>query len=119
MFLIFYVFSKNKLNKKIKILEKNNKDNFEKINNEKNNLENEINIYKNNIEQLLNEINTIKLENNLKNNLEENNLINKLFNSPSSLNTLAIGKKTNIDICIVVNNCVIIASDTEPVLAKT
>ena len=77
MFLIFYVFSKNKLNKKIKILEKNNKDNFEKINNEKNNLENEINIYKNNIEQLLNEINTIKLENNFKNNLEENNLINK------------------------------------------
>ena len=28
-FLIFYIFSKNKLNKKIKILEKNNKNNFE------------------------------------------------------------------------------------------
>ena len=35
MFFIFYIFSKNKLNKKIKILEKNNKNNFEKINNEK------------------------------------------------------------------------------------
>ena len=33
MFLSFYIFSKNKLNKKIKILEKNNKNNFEKIKN--------------------------------------------------------------------------------------
>ena len=76
-FLIFYIFSKNKLNKKIKILEKNNKNNFEKINNEKNNLENEINIYKNNIEQLLNEINKIKSDNNFKSDLEKNNLIEK------------------------------------------
>ena len=97
MFLIFYVFSKNKLNKKIKILEKNNKDNFEKINNEKNNLENEINIYKNNIEQLLNEINTIKLENNLKNNLEENNLINKYQKNIEKNEINYLLKKGNIN----------------------
>ncbi len=97
MFLIFYVFSKNKLNKKIKILEKNNKDNFEKINNEKNNLENEINIYKNNIEQLLNEINTIKLENNLKNNLEENNLINKYQKNIEKNEINYLLKKENIN----------------------
>ena len=97
IFLIFYVFSKNKLNKKIKILEKNNKDNFEKINNEKNNLENEINIYKNNIEQLLNEINTIKLENNLKNNLEENNLINKYQKNIEKNEINYLLKKENIN----------------------
>lgn len=97
IFLIFYVFSKNKLNKKIKILEKNNKDNFEKINNEKNNLENEINIYKNNIEQLLNEINTIKLENNLKNNLKENDLINKYQKNIEKNEINYLLKKENIN----------------------
>ena len=97
MFLIFYIFSKNKLNKKIKILEKNNKNNFEKINNEKNNLENEINIYKNNIEQLLNEINKIKLENNFKNNLEENKLINKYEKNIEKNEINYLLKKDNIN----------------------
>ena len=97
MFLIFYIFSKNKLNKKIKILEKNNKNNFEKINNERNNLENEINIYKNNIEQLLNEINKIKLENNFKNNLEENKLINKYEKNIEKNEINYLLKKDNIN----------------------
>ena len=97
MFLIFYIFSKNKLNKKIKILEKNNKNNFEKINNEKKNLENEINIYKNNIEQLLNEINKIKLENNFKNNLEENKLINKYEKNIEKNEINYLLKKDNIN----------------------
>ena len=96
-FLIFYIFSKNKLNKKIKILEKNNKNNLEKINNEKNNLENEINIYKNNIEQLLNEIEKIKMENNLKNNLEENRLKNKYEKNMKKNEIEYLLKKDNIN----------------------
>ena len=76
-YLIFYVFFKNKLNKKIKIIENNQKNNLEKINNEKINIENNKKIYEENLNQLLNEINKIKTENNLLNNLEENKLINK------------------------------------------
>ena len=76
-YLIFYVFLKNKLNKKIKIIENNQKNNLEKINNEKINIENNKKIYEENLNQLLNEINKIKKENNLLNNLEENKLINK------------------------------------------
>lgn len=76
-YLIFAIFLKNKLNKKIKILENNENKNIEKINSEKNNLENEQKIYENNLEQIINEINKIKLENNINNNLEENKLINK------------------------------------------
>ena len=49
IFLIFYIFLKNKLNKKIKILENNQKEIIEKIKNEKNNIENEENIYQKNI----------------------------------------------------------------------
>ena len=76
-YLIFYVFLKNKLNKKIKIIENNQKNNLEKINNEKINIENNKKIYEEKLNQLLNEINKIKTENNLLNNLEENKLINK------------------------------------------
>ena len=76
-YLIFYVFLKNKLNKKIKIIENNQKNNLEKINNEKINIENNKKIYEENLNQLLNEINKIKTENNFLNNLEENKLINK------------------------------------------
>lgn len=76
-YLIFAIFLKNKLNKKIEILENNENKNIEKINSEKNNLENEQKIYENNLEQIINEINKIKLENKINNNLEENKLINK------------------------------------------
>ena len=76
-YLIFYFLQKNKLNKKIKIIEKNQKNNIEEINLEKNNLENSQKIYQENIKNLLNEINKIKIENNFLNNLEENKIINK------------------------------------------
>lgn len=76
-YLIFYFLQKNKLNKKIKITEKNQKNNIEEINLEKNNLENSQKIYQENINNLLNEINKIKIENNFLNNLEENKIINK------------------------------------------
>ena len=76
-FLIFSVFLKNKLKNKIKNIEKNKNENLEKIKLEIINLENEEKIYKNNLEQIINEINNIKIENNNKNNFEENKLINK------------------------------------------
>ena len=76
-FLIFYIFSKNKLKNKIKNIEKNKNENLEKINIEKNDLENQLKIYENNFKKIINEINKIKSENNIKNNLEENKLINK------------------------------------------
>lgn len=98
IYLSFYIFLKNKLNKKIKILEKNKKNNLEKINNEKNNLENEKNIYENNLEQLLNEINKIKIENNLKNNLQENKLINKYEKNINKNEINYLLKKDNINL---------------------
>ena len=76
-YLAFYIFLKNKFNNKIKIIENNQKNNLEKINNEKINIENNKKIYEENLNQLLNEINKIKTENNFLNNLEENKLINK------------------------------------------
>lgn len=76
-YLIFSIFLKNKLNKKIKILENNQNGNLQKINYEKNNLENEQKIYENNLEKIQNEINNLKSENNIKNNLEKNILLNK------------------------------------------
>jgi len=76
-YLIFCIFLKNKLNKKIKILENNQNENLQKINSEKNNLENEQKIYENNLEKTQNEINNLKSENNIKNNLEKNILLNK------------------------------------------
>ena len=78
--LIYIIFSKNKLNKKIKIKEKNNKIEFEKINFEENNLKNEKNIIKKNIEDIKEKINKLKIENNIKNNLEKENILNKYSN---------------------------------------
>lgn len=77
MYLIFSIFLKDKLNKKIKILENNENDRIEKINLEKNSLENEQKIYENNLEKIITEINNLNSENNIHNNLEENKLINK------------------------------------------
>ena len=77
MYLIFSIFLKNKLNKKLKILENNENDRIEKIKLEKNSLENEKKIYENNLEKIISEINNLNSENNIKNNLEENKLINK------------------------------------------
>lgn len=76
-YLIFSILIKNKLNKKIKILKNNEKQNFEKIELEKNNLENQLKLYENNFEQIKNEINKINSENNINDNLKKNKLINK------------------------------------------
>ena len=105
MFLIFYIFLRNKLNKKIKILENNQKEIIEKIKNEKNNIENEENIYQKNIEELNNEINKIKSENNMQNNLEEYKIINKYEKNieKNEINFLLKKENLNIDINIVEN----------------
>lgn len=96
-YLIFYVFLKNKLNKKIKIIENNQKNNIEEINLEKNNLENSQKIYQENINNLLNEINKIKIENNFLNNLEENKIINKYEKNIEKNEINYLFKKENIN----------------------
>lgn len=84
-FLIFsIIYFKNKKNK-IKILEKENKEEEEKINNEKNNYLNENKIIEKNNNELKNEINELKNNLNLKINLEiekiKNNYLNKIKNN--------------------------------------
>ena len=85
MDLIFSIlFLKNKKNK-IKILEKENKKEEEKINNEKNNYLNENKIIEKNNNELENEINELKNNLNTKINLEiekiKNNYLNKIKNN--------------------------------------
>ena len=96
-YLIIYFLQKNKLNKKIKIIEKNQKNNIEEINLEKNNLENSQKIYQENINNLLNEINKIKIENNFLNNLEENKIINKYEKNIEKNEINYLFKKENIN----------------------
>ena len=96
-FLIFYIFSKNNLKNKIKIIENNQKNNLEKINNEKINIENNKKIYEENLQQLLNEINKLKTENNFFNNLEENKLINKYEKNINKNEINYLLKKENIE----------------------
>ena len=80
MLIIFSVYFKNKLNKKIKNQEKNNLNNLEKINLEINKLKNEINILEKNNEELENEINKLKNNFNLKINLEKEKIKNNYSN---------------------------------------
>ena len=85
MYLIFSIlFLKNKINK-INILEKENKNEEEKINNEKNNFLNENKIIEKNNTELENEINELKNNVNLKINLEiekiKNHYLNKIKNN--------------------------------------
>ena len=85
MDLIFSIlFLKNKINK-INILEKENKNEEEKINNEKNNFLNENKIIEKNNTELENEINELKNNVNLKINLEiekiKNHYLNKIKNN--------------------------------------
>ena len=82
-FLIFAIIFKNKLNKKIKIqenIEKNNFNNLEKINLELNNLNYEINLIENNNKNLENELNNLKNNLILKINLEKEKIKNKYSN---------------------------------------
>ena len=80
-YLIFSLFLKNKLNKKLRNLEKNKREELEKIENEKNNLLNEKKIIEKNWQEINNEINKIKSENNSESNLEEYKLLNKYKNN--------------------------------------
>ncbi len=80
MFLIFYIILIKKENKKIKIKEKIEKNNFEKLNLELINLENEKKLLENNLNILNEEINKFKNDFNLKNNLEKEKIKNKYLN---------------------------------------
>ena len=77
IYFIVSTFLKNKLNAKIKEIKDNENKNLERINSEKISLGNEEKIYENTFKQTTEEINKIKLENNLNNNYEENILIKK------------------------------------------
>ena len=83
MTLIYFIISKNKLNKKIKKqknIDENNLKNIEKINLEINNLNNEINLLEKNNNNLEKEINNLKSNLNLKINLEKEKIKNKYLN---------------------------------------
>ena len=81
--LVYLTIMKNKLNRKIKKqeeIEKNNLNNLEKINNEINNLENEINLLEINNNELNDEIINLKNNFNLKINLEKEKIKNNYKN---------------------------------------
>ena len=101
-YLIFCIFLKNKLNKKLRNLEKNKREELEKIENEKNNLLNEKKIIEKNWQEINNEINKIKTENNSKNNLEEYKLLNKYKNEldEEEINNLLDSEKIEEEINI-------------------
>ena len=101
-YLIFCIFLKNKLNKKLRNLEKNKREELEKIENEKNNLLNEKKIIEKNWQEINNEINKIKTENNSKNNLEEYKLLNKYKNEldEEEINNLLDSEKVEEEINI-------------------
>ncbi len=83
MTLMYFIISKNKLNKKIKKqknIDENNLKNIEKINLEINNLNNEINLLEKNNNNLEKEINNLKSNLNLKINLEKEKIKNKYLN---------------------------------------
>ena len=83
MTLIYFIISKNELNKKIKKqknIDENNLKNIEKINLEINNLNNEINLLEKNNNNLEKEINNLKSNLNLKINLEKEKIKNKYLN---------------------------------------
>lgn len=103
MLLIFSIFLKNKLNKKIKIQEKeekNNLINLEKINLEINQLNHEINLIEKNNENLENEIINLKNNLNLKINLEKEKIKNHYSNKieENKMNQFISLKNINFEI---------------------
>ena len=78
--LIFSLFFKNKENRKMRDREKIEKNSFEKINNELNNLNNEKKILEDNLNNLNNELNNLEKNYNLKINLEKEKIKNKYLN---------------------------------------
>ncbi len=103
MLLIFYIYSKNKLNKKIKEQEKIEKDNQEieeKINSEINNINQEINLLTNNNKTTDEKIINLKNNFNLKINLEKEKIKNKYLNKieKNKINNLINLKNINYEI---------------------
>lgn len=103
MVLIYYIFSKNKLNKKI-IIEKNTEkidiENIEKILLEINNLNNEINLLENNNNEIKNKINNLNNNFYLKINLEKEKIKNKYINKieKEKINNLINLENTNLEL---------------------
>ena len=103
MVLIYYIFSKNKLNKKI-IIEKNTEkidiENIEKILLEINNLNNEINLLENNNNEIKNKINNLNNNFYLKINLEKEKIKNKYTNKieKEKINNLINLENTNLEL---------------------
>ena len=96
-FLIFsIIYLKNKINK-IKILEKENKKEEEKINNEKNNYLNENKIIEKNNTELENEINELKNNLNIKINLENEKIKNHYLNKIKNNEIIKINDLNNIN----------------------
>lgn len=75
--LIFSIFFENKLNKKIKKLNKEKNIALKNIEDQKNDLKKEKEIIEKNSKEIEDEVNKIKLENNLSRTLEEHKILNK------------------------------------------
>lgn len=75
--LIFSIFFKNKLNKKIKKLNKEKNNALKNIEDQKNDLKKEKEIIEKNSKEIKDEVSKIKLENNLARTLEEHKILNK------------------------------------------
>ena len=99
-YLIFYIFFINNQNKKIKNREKIEKNNFEKIKLEFNNLENEKKLIENNLNNLNEEINKLKNNFNFKINLEKEKIKNKYLNKleKNKINNLIKLENINFEI---------------------
>ena len=99
-YLIFYIFFINNQNKKIKNREKIEKNNFEKIKLEFNNLENEKKLIENNLNNLNEEINKFKNNFNFKINLEKEKIKNKYLNKleKNKINNLINLENINFEI---------------------
>ena len=101
--IIYSIYSKNKLNKKIKeieLLEKENNEKFNNVNLELNNLNQEIKLLENNNLEIENKLNNLRNNFNLKINLEKEKIktsyLNKIDNS--KLNELLIMENINYKI---------------------
>ena len=97
IYFIYSIITKNKLENKIKSIEKNKKIELEKINSEINNLENEKKILEKNSEELNEEINKIKIENNFIYNLDKQKIINQYLNHFSEYEINQLLNSENID----------------------
>ena len=105
IFLIFIIIRKNKINKNNKKIEKNKKIELAEKEQEINNLKNEEKIIEKNNNELLDEINKIKIENNFLNNLEKEKIIKKYSEKINNdeINLLFNSEKINEKIELIEN----------------